>query len=55
MESFWFIAVVVGPVLLIGLIIYATTRNRSAPRENVEQAERGARELREKLAREDEN
>jgi hypothetical protein len=44
----------VGPLLLIGLIVWGTLRTQSSSR-GVNRAERGARELREELEREDEN
>jgi hypothetical protein len=52
MAWFWWIAVVVGPLLLIVLIIWATLRTRASSH-GVGQAERGAKELREELNRED--
>lgn len=54
METFWLFAVAIGPLLLIGFIIYAVRRNRGAPRANVAQAERGAREVRDEIARDEE-
>jgi hypothetical protein len=53
MAWFWWIAVVGGPILLIALIIWATLRTGDSS-QGVNRAERGARELREELAREDE-
>ena len=54
MAWLWWIAVVVGPLLLIGLIIWATIRTQTSS-EGAARSEQGARELREELAREDEN
>jgi hypothetical protein len=54
MAWFWWVAVVVGPLLLIGLIVWGTLRTQSSSR-GVNRAERGAKELREELEREDEN
>lgn len=54
MAWFWWIAVVVGPLLLIVLIVWGTVRNRASS-EDIGRAERGAKQLREQLAREDEN
>jgi hypothetical protein len=48
------IAEVVGPLLLLALIIWAVVRTRTSSK-GVTRAEEGARELREELAREDEN
>lgn len=48
---FWSLITIVGPILLIGAIIWAFMRNRTAGRGNVERAERGARELREDINR----
>jgi hypothetical protein len=54
MESLWLFAVAIGPLLLIGVIIYAFRRNRDDSPENVARAERGAREVRDEIAREEE-
>lgn len=54
MAWLWWIAVVVGPILLFVLIVWALLRTRTSSKE-VARAERGARDLREELAREDEN
>jgi flagellar biosynthesis/type III secretory pathway M-ring protein FliF/YscJ len=54
METLWLFAVVIGPLLLIGFIIYAVRRNRSDSPENVARAERGAREVREEIAHDEE-
>jgi hypothetical protein len=54
METLWLFAVAIGPLLLIGFIIYATRRNRNDSPANVARAERGAREVREEIAREEE-
>jgi hypothetical protein len=48
------VAEVVGPLLLLAVIIWAVMRNRSSS-QGINRAERGARELREELSREDEN
>ena len=49
----WSLVTVVGPILLIGAIIWAYLRNRQGSRAVVARAERGARELREELEREE--
>jgi hypothetical protein len=54
MESLWLFAVVAGPLLLIGVIIYASRRNKGGSAANVAQAERGAREVRDEIARDEE-
>lgn len=54
MAWLWWIAVVVWPILLFVLIVWTLLRTRTSSKE-VARAERGARELREELAREDEN
>lgn len=54
MTWLWWIAIVVGPILLLALIIWGVVRTRTSS-EGVARAERGARELREDLAREDES
>lgn len=53
MESLWILIDIVGPLLLIGALVWVFLRNRRRPRGEVERAERGARELREQLERED--
>ena len=53
MEGIWPIVTVLGPILLIGVLIWAFVRNRrSASRAEIERAERGARELREEIEEE---
>lgn len=52
MDSIWPVVTVVGPVLLIGAIIWATLRNRGSP-EDIARADRGARELREEIERDE--
>lgn len=54
MESLWLFAVAIGPLLLIGFIIYGFRRNKNAPRGNVARAERGAHEVRDEIARDEE-
>lgn len=49
MSSLWSLATIVGPILLIGFIIWAFVKNRKAPDSTVRRAEEGARELREDL------
>jgi len=53
MENLWILIDIVGPLLLIAVVIWVFLRNRRRPRGEIEQAERGARELREELERED--
>jgi hypothetical protein len=45
----WSLLTVVGPLLLLSLFVWATLRNRNAPRSNRERAERGAKEVREDI------
>jgi hypothetical protein len=47
------VAEVVGPLLLLALIVWATLRTQRSSR-GVSRSERGAKELREELNREDE-
>ncbi len=54
MSWFWWFVVVVGPILLFVLIIWGVVRTRTSSKD-IGRAERGARELRDELAREDEN
>ena len=49
----WTLITILGPLLLIGAILWAFLRNRNPSRSELERSERGARELREKLERED--
>jgi len=53
MESLWIIIDIVGPVLLILVLIWVFVRNRNARRSEIEEAERGARELRAELDEEE--
>lgn len=53
MEGIWPIVTILGPILLIGVLIWAFVRNRrSASRGEIARAERGARELREEIEEE---
>ena len=53
MEGIWSIAIIVGPILLIAVLIWAYFRNRaSASRGEIARAERGTRELREQIEEE---
>jgi hypothetical protein len=45
----WTLATIVGPLLLIGAIVWAYLRNRRASPGEIARAERGARELREEI------
>ena len=47
----WGIVLIIGPLVLLGVIIWAWQRNRAAGPANVEQAERGAVRLREEIER----
>jgi len=49
----WTLITILGPVLLIGVILWAYFRNRSPRPGEIAQAERGARELREELEEEE--
>ena len=49
----WTLITILGPLLLIGVIVWATLRNRNAPPGEIARAERGARELRAELEEED--
>ncbi len=49
MGSLWSVLTIVGPILLLGIIVWAWARNRNAPKGNIDKAERGARELREEI------
>lgn len=47
----WGIVLILGPLILLLVIIWAFLRNRAAGRANLEQAERGAERLREQIER----
>ena len=49
----WTLATVLGPLLLIGTIIWATLRNRAGSKADIARAERGAKALREEIARDE--
>jgi len=49
MEGIWSLVTIVGPILLIGAIIWAYLVNRSGSQRDIGRAERGARELRREL------
>jgi hypothetical protein len=51
--GFWSIALIIGPILLIALLIWAFLRNRGASPATTERAERGAAELRDEIERGD--
>ncbi|MGX7895683.1 hypothetical protein [Tsuneonella sp. HG222] len=51
--SIWGWVTIAGPILLLVVVIWVWQRNRSASQGTVDRAERGARELREGLNRED--
>lgn len=53
MEGIWSLVTIVGPVLLIGAIIWAYLLNRTGSQRDIERAERGARKLRAELAEEE--
>lgn len=52
MANIWTLIVIAGPLLLLGLIVYGWKKNRDAPEWKTRRAERGAKELREEMARE---
>ena len=45
----WSLATILGPILLIGVVLWAVMRNRQGGPREVERAELGARELREDI------
>lgn len=49
----WTLISILGPILLIGAIVWAYMRNRNPRRGEIERAERGARELRADLEEEE--
>ena len=48
------LAIIIGPILLIGMIIYAFLRNKGGSQRQVDRAERGAVEFRKELQRDPE-
>ena len=52
MGSLWPLITILGPILLLVAIIWATLRNRGS-REDIARADRGARELREEIERDE--
>ena len=49
----WGLVTVLGPLLLIGAIIWAYFRNRGGSRAEIARAERGARDVREEIKRDE--
>ena len=49
----WTLITILGPLLLIGLIVWATLRNRNPTGAEIAQADQGARKLREELEEEE--
>ncbi|MFA9201649.1 MAG: hypothetical protein ACEQR8_10815 [Cypionkella sp.] len=47
----WSLLLILGPLVLLGVIVWAYARNKAAGRRNLEQAERGAARLREEIER----
>ena len=47
----WGVVLILGPLALLLVIIWAFMRNRAAGSRNVEQAERGAERLRDQIER----
>lgn len=50
----WTLITILGPILLIGAIIWAVMRNRGGSRAQVARAEEGAKEVREEIRRDPE-
>jgi len=49
--DFWSVVLILGPLVLLAVIIWAFMRNKAAGPRNLEQAERGAERLREQIER----
>jgi cbb3-type cytochrome oxidase subunit 3 len=49
--DFWGVVLILGPLVLLGVIIWAFLRNKAAGPRSVEQAEEGAVRLREQIER----
>lgn len=50
MGSVWSLAIIIGPILLIGVIIFAWFRNRNTSDRLERKADEGTRDLREEIA-----
>ena len=48
----WGLVLVLGPLILLGVIIWGYTRNKAAGQRSVDRAEEGAVRLREEIERE---
>lgn len=53
LTSLWPIITVLGPILLLGVMIYAWVQNRRQPESEIRRSEEAARELRERIDAED--
>ena len=53
MGSLWILIDIIAPLLLIAAIVWAYFHNRNASRGSLERAERGARELRGEIERDE--
>ena len=49
MEGLWVVMTVVGPIVLIAAIIVVWARNRKPPQAEINQAEEGAKQVREEI------
>ena len=50
MGSVWSLVIIIGPLLLLGAIVFAWYKNRKTSERLDRRSEQGARELREELA-----
>ena len=50
MGSVWSLVIIIGPLLLLGAIVFAWYKNRTTSKRVDRRSEQGARELREELA-----
>jgi hypothetical protein len=50
MGSVWSLAIIIGPILLIGAVIFAWFKNRNTSERLERKADEGARDLREEIA-----
>ena len=50
MGSVWSLAIIIGPILLIGAVIFAWFKNRNTSDRLERKADKGARNLREDIA-----
>ncbi|GMN13812.1 hypothetical protein [Altererythrobacter sp. MTPC7] len=51
MGALWTAVTIIGPILLIGIIVFAWKNNRDASRDSIAKADRGAQKLQDEIER----